>query len=266
LIADGRVFGIYSLDKAQTHFFTEAHLRLAEGMSAQGAIAIHNARLFEQVRAGQDQLHALSQRLVEVQEEERRHLARELHDEVGQMLTGLKLMLGVLPRLPSEALNDQVAEATAVLNSLTEQVHTLALNLRPVILDDLGLTSALLWLFERFTARTGVQVNFESVGLDHRFPATVETTAYRIVQEALTNVARHAGVAQASVRIRVEADQLRVQIQDSGRGFETVTMLTSRQRAGLAGMRERAALLGGQLQVDSAPGTGTQVIVTLPIG
>lgn len=265
LIAAGQVIGVYSLDKATPHFFTTTHMRLAEVLSAQGVAAIQNARLFEQVNSGREQLQALSRQLVEVQEDERRHLARELHDEVGQMLTGLKLMLGVVPRLPPEKVGHQINEGLTVLNRLTERVHDLSLDLRPMMLDDLGLVSALLWLFDRFTAQTGVRVNFESVGLEERLTSEVETTTYRLIQEALTNIARYAGVDEALVRLRADGAQLRLQIQDAGRGFEVAAVLAAGQRVGLAGMKERAALLGGWLRIESATGMGTQITAALPL-
>jgi signal transduction histidine kinase len=132
-------------------------------------------------------------------------------------------------------------------------------------LDDLGLTPALLWLFERYTGQTGIRVHVESVGLEKRLPPEVETTAYRIVQEALTNVARYAQVPEAWVRLRASGDMLRLQVEDRGRGFDVEAALASGQRAGIAGMKERAVLLGGWLQVEATPGTGTTVAAVLPL-
>jgi signal transduction histidine kinase len=133
------------------------------------------------------------------------------------------------------------------------------------MLDDLGLPPALAWLFERYTKQTGVRVTYTFMRLGGRLPPEVETTAYRIVQEALTNVARHAAVKTARVRLIVEGEALRLQIQDDGRGFDVAAALAGTERAGLAGMRERAALLGGALQIDSHPGAGTLVLAVLPL-
>jgi signal transduction histidine kinase len=152
-----------------------------------------------------------------------------------------------------------------LLRDLIAQVQNLALDLRPAVLDDFGLLSALVWLLERYTAQTNVSVRFEH-GLGHgqRFATEVETAAYRIIQEALTNAARHAGVSEVTVRLWMDVDTLRVVVADQGRGFDPQTIDTC-SSSGLAGMRERAALQGGQLTVESAVGAGTHLTATLPL-
>jgi PAS domain S-box-containing protein len=265
LVVGDNVIGLYSLDKAEPGFFTEAHVHLAEALAAQAVIAIQNARLFEQVRTGREQLQALSHRLVEVQEEERRHIARELHDEIGQTLTGLKLVLQVVPRLPGEAARAKLQDALQMVNELMERAHDLSLDLRPAMLDDLGLPASLMWLFERYRAQTGVHVKFEFARLEERLAPEVETAAYRIVQEALTNVARHARVKEAAVWLLADENALRIQIQDEGPGFDAQAVQAAGRRAGVVSMKERAALLGGWLRVESAPGAGTQIIASLPL-
>ena len=209
-------------------------------------------------------LQALSRRLLEVQEEERGRLARELHDEIGQTLTGLDLALGRGDRLGADGLRRAVAEARDGIRELTGQVRDLSLRLRPSMLDDLGLLPALLWHFERYTARTGVYVVFHHTGLARRFSREGETAAYRIVQEALTNVARHAGVGEASVRIALDRDALRLQIEDRGAGFDAAAPRSD--GCGLSGMRQRVALLGGRLDVASASGSGTRLTAEWPEG
>jgi signal transduction histidine kinase len=219
----------------------------------------------EVVRRNQE-LASLSRRLVEVQEAERRHLARELHDEVGQLLTGLKLVLEMSARLPTEESRANLAEAQALVGELMSQVRQLSLELRPGMLDDLGLLSALLWHFERYTAQTKVRVNFKHLGLERRrFAPEIETAAYRIVQEALTNVARHAGVSEVNVKIWSNAATLCVQIEDQGRGFNPQAALAASASSGVAGMRERARLLGGELMIESAPGAGACLTAELPL-
>jgi signal transduction histidine kinase len=188
-----------------------------------------------------------------LEESERRNLARELHDEIGQTLTGLKLRL--------EA--GQTSEARGLVEELMSSVRNLSLDLRPAMLDDLGLLPALLWLFERYSTQTGVKVAFEHTGLDGRFAAEIETAAFRIVQEALTNVARHAGVPQAVVRVWADGRTLGVQIDDGGRGFDPNGTL--HRTGGLSGMRERATALGGQLTLESKPGQGARVMAELPL-
>jgi PAS domain S-box-containing protein len=219
-------------------------------------VAFHHARLFEQVRAGQESMKALSQRLVEAHEVERRHIARELHDEIGQQLTGLKLMV---------EMGSPTSDAVALVSELMDRVRALSLDLRPSMLDDLGLLPTLVWFFGRYSAQTGVRVAFDHRGLEGRFSSAIETAAYRIVQEALTNVARYAGVAQVAVRIWVNRGILTVQIQDSGVGFDAGAVLRTVTSNGLTGMRERAMLLGGVLTVESALRQGTQVTAEFPL-
>jgi PAS domain S-box-containing protein len=240
--------------------------------------AVHNITEQKQAEAKlrkyADQLQALSRRLLDAQETERRHIARELHDEVGQNLTALKLSLEMLARSPpglsSRPVGDPSAErsltdARALVNKLIAQVRNLSLDLRPGLLDDLGLVAVLVWHFQRFTARTHVRVVFEHAGLEKRLPQPVETAAYRIVQEGLTNVARHAHVAEATVRLWLEDPVLGVQIEDRGVGFAAEGVLARSSSSGLVGMRERAHLLGGQLTVDSTPGLGTRVTAEIPV-
>jgi signal transduction histidine kinase len=215
-------------------------------------------------KRAEERLQEYARRLLEVQEQERRHLSRELHDEVGQTLTGLRLTLDMVGRVLPEEFRANHAEAQALVRELTGKVRDLSLRLRPTMLDHLGLLPALLWLVERYTAQTQVRVGFEHRGLERRLHPEVETAAYRIVQEALTNVARHAGVGECGVRLWLDdQDTLHVQVEDRGMGFEPA----SRRGAstGLSGMEERVSLLGGAFRVESAPGAGTRVTAELPV-
>jgi PAS domain S-box-containing protein len=198
-------------------------------------------------------LEALSRRLLEVQEQERRALARELHDEIGQMLTALRLTLETGIRRAAEY-QQSLTEAQVVVQVLLEQVRNLSLDLRPQMLDDLGLLPALQWLLRRYTAKTGVVVQFAHEGIERRFPAEVETAAYRIIQEALTNVARLSGVDIARVRLRGEDAHLALDIEDDGGGFDVVEVRSHGRGSGLSGMQERVTLLGGRLSVQAQPG------------
>jgi PAS domain S-box-containing protein len=232
----------------------------------QVTIALENARLFEQVRKGREHLQLLSWQLVDVQEKERQQIARELHDEIGQTLTGLKLLLETSTNLPPEEQKINIAEAGSLLNDLMVKVREISLDLRPAMLDDLGLLPALLWHFDRFTSQTGVDVEFKQKGLDgSRFHSDVETAAYRIVQEALTNVARYAGVSSVGVTVWTAGKSLHVQVIDRGAGFEPQAVFDAHATRGIPGMRERAILCGGVLVVDSSPGKGARIYAILPL-
>ncbi|HMX25997.1 MAG TPA: response regulator [Blastocatellia bacterium] len=228
-----------------------------------------NALLTEQIaerRRAEEELRRLSHRLVEVQESERRNIARELHDEIGQLLTGLKLVIEMGARLPGADVHQQCQTAQSVVNELMARVRQLSLDLRPAMLDDLGLLHALLWQLERYTSQTGVRVVLTHIGIENqRLIPEVETAAYRIVQEALTNVARHAGVDEVKINVSADAESLLVKITDQGNGFDAQGALATRNSSGLAGMRERAQLLGGKLLINSVLGEGTSVIAILPL-
>jgi PAS domain S-box-containing protein len=221
-------------------------------------------RLLEEVRSGREQLKTLSGQLIEAHEAERRRLALELHDEIGQTLTGLKLMLDMSLRLPPDAARERLGEAQGVIDRLITLEEELSLDLRPSMLDNLGLLPALLWHFDRFTRQTNIHVRFRHNRLDgRRFGSAVETAASRIVQEAMTNVARYAGVDQASVTIHASDKILYITIQDRGVGFDPALMGSG--SIGLSGMRERALLLDGQLSIESAPGQGVTINAELPL-
>ncbi|HSB82143.1 MAG TPA: PAS domain S-box protein [Candidatus Methylomirabilis sp.] len=247
--------------------FSQEDGQLLALLASQAAIAIENARLFEEVRVARERLENLSRKLVEIQEAERRHIARELHDEIGQSLTGLKLLLDMNARVSPEQARENQSDAQTVVNDLLSQVRDLSLELRPAMLDDLGLLPSLVWYFERYRTRTNVQVNFKHVGMEgRRFPIEAETAIYRIVQEALTNVARHARVNEVTIRLWAGEETLGVQIEDRGVGFDPEVAMAAHISSGLAGMRERAGLLGGRMTIESAPGSGSCIAVEFPIG
>jgi signal transduction histidine kinase len=267
LEARGKVCGVITIVSQHKEHFAPERLSMLTAIGSQTGVAIENARLFEEVRAGGERLQALSRRLVEVQENERRYVARELHDEIGQALTGLKLLLDIATSAPGESAKSNLREALKSVNELLQQVRDLSLDLRPSMLDDLGLLPALLWHCGRYTTQTNVRVDLRHASLEERrFRPEVETAAYRIVQEALTNVARHAGVNEVTVRLWIERDTLIVQIEDQGSGFDPQDPAIADVGSGLNGMRERVALLGGKLMIDSKPGAGARLTAELPLG
>lgn len=245
----------------------ELELRVQERTAELSAA---NSKLTEQIAErlhAEKELRRLSNRLVEVQESERRSIARELHDEIGQLLTGLKLVIEMAPRLSADRLNEQYGRAQMLVNELIGRVRDLSLDLRPAMLDDLGLLHALLWHFERYTSQTSIGLSLTHTGIEgHRFRPEIEIAAYRIAQEALTNVARHANIIEAKVNVSADAETLSLQIADKGKGFAVAEALESGGSSGLAGMRERAHLLGGKLTIESLADEGTIVTAILPLG
>ena len=210
-------------------------------------------------------LRDLSRQLVQAQEAERRVIARELHDEIGQILTGLRLTLDAIGQQVGFEAAAPLARAMSMVDKLQERVRTLSLNLRPAALDDRGLLPALLVHCNECTAH-GLEVQVIHSGVSgRRFPPELEITAYRVAQEALTNVARHAGVTGATVRLWADEETLGVQVQDNGKGFVIERVVTGAYSGGLSGMRERVALTGGDLVVESNPGAGTRVTAELPL-
>ncbi len=221
---------------------------------------------YQQVKEGRKRLENLSHRLVDIQEEERRRIAIELHDEIGQSLTGLKLKLATLPSRQTSTQMEDLQKTQIILDDLIDRVRRLSLDLRPGMLDDLGLLPALLWYFEQYTSRTGIEIAFHHSGIQkRRFPNPVEIAAYRITQEGLTNIARHAGVKSAVVNVIRRESVMHLEILDTGIGFESEIVSKGSATTGLSGMRERISMLGGELKIRSKPGKGTKLQVDLPL-
>lgn len=214
-----------------------------------------------------ERLQELSRQLVDVQEQERRILAAELHDDLGQSLTSLKLMLDLASRTSSIPRRRAVLkDAHDLVSDLMAKVRNLSLDLRPAMLDDFGLYTALRWLFDRVHAQTGILIqcdcDFES---DQRFSPQVETAAFRIIQEALTNIVRHAEVKQAQVVVRT-GDSIFIEIRDQGTGFDLpLDKKDWRPTGGITGMQERARLLGGQVNISSQKDQGTCITAEIPL-
>ena len=238
---------------------------LFKGLADQASISITNASLFEQVRRSREHQKELTTRLVEIQETERRHIARELHDQIGQVLTGLQFMLEASKNQSGETYKSELSEAQETVSGLIEQIREMSLDLRPAMLDDIGLLPTLLWHFERYTKQTGIRISFHHNGITKRLSPNVETAVYRIIQEALTNVARHAQVTEAFVHLTLRNNILGVEIIDHGVGFDLGVDTSKWSTAGMAGMRERANMLGGYLVVKSAQNTGTQILAMLSL-
>lgn len=224
-----------------------------------------NRRVAERMRRAITAMGTLARRLSRAREAERRRLSLELHDDLGQELTGLRLALESLPKPAAPDDTVRLEEAIAIAGRLQARVHTISADLRPPMLDDMGLIVALPWLFENQRASTGLQVAFRQSGLERRLPAEIEIAVYRIVQESLTNVVRHAGVSAAQVLLRATDSAIVLRVEDEGHGFDAGREAESGGGIGLLGMRERARTLGGRVTVESAPGEGTALTIELPL-
>jgi len=269
------ISGIYQNDTltgilvAQMHGtireFNQEDLELLRGLTDQATIAVGNATLFEQVVASRERQQSLTRRLVGVQEDERRSLARELHDQIGQMLTGLQFSLSSLLPQASNEQKEKFADIQKLVSNLIAQTREISINLRPSMLDDTGLILTLIWHFDRYTAQTDIKVNFKHYNLlDKRFETEIETTVFRIIQEALTNVARYAETDSVEVMLKLEEQMITVEISDQGQGFD-LTSIDISSHMGLNSMRERAYAVGGLMDIQTAPGRGTRIHTVIPL-
>jgi len=225
-------------------------------------------RLLEAERTARERLRTLSRRLLTAQEEERRHIAVELHDDLGQMLTAAKINLESVERLPDAlAAPSHLREAIVCVDQALQRVRDLSLDLRPSVLDDLGLAAALRWYVDRFAQNAHLEVHL-SIDVVTRLDPALEITCFRLTQEVLTNVARHAQATQVWFDLHLLDQALELRVRDDGIGFDAAT---ARARAiggaslGLLGMEERVSLVGGRLEVLSAPGSGTELRARFPM-
>jgi signal transduction histidine kinase len=247
-----------------------APLRNAAGLIV-GAVIVNEdvteqVRTEETLRQSAERLHDLSRRLLEVQEVERRHLARELHDEFGQLLATITLHVHTARRLAAAGAQSALDDCVALLQRAGEQVRSLALELRPAMLETTGLDATLRWLAERHQQRTGVAA--EVVGHVSGVSGAVAIACFRVAQEALTNVAQHARAQRVWIELSRTDHLMELVIGDDGVGFDVTRSLMeapARGHLGLFGMRERAQILGGSLDLDSRPGNGTRIRLSLPL-
>lgn len=228
-------------------------------------------RLFQEVSRQREQLRALTRQLAEAQEVERKQLARELHDQVGQNLAGLGLNLNIIGSQLAETslgtgpIQVHLADSLALVDQITEQIRDVMANLRPPVLDDYGLAAALHWYGARLAERTGLTVTVQGQGALPRLATSVENTLFRIAQEALTNVAKHARAGKVTVTLEMEDGNVRLVIADDGCGFDLTCLAdpAGSHGWGVLIMAERAEAVGGWFRIESSPGQGTQVIVEI---
>ena len=262
----GKQVGELRLANPEKGFFTADRNLIFESYSNLAAVAIQNTWLFDQVRSGNEQLHALSHRLMDVQEAERLHLSRELHDESGQVMSALVVQLGLLERDASkpELIRQHAAELKRIAGDVLNNLHEMAVKLRPASLDHLGLVTALEQYISEFGHQHTLNVLFETVGLSKkRQTLEIETAIFRIVQESLTNVILHAQATDVDVLLSQRNGKLIAMIEDNGVGF-TPDKVAEQSHLGLFGMRERVEMLGGSLTIESSIGKGTTILAEVP--
>ncbi|MFM2166906.1 MAG: hypothetical protein RIS79_1277 [Verrucomicrobiota bacterium] len=238
----------------------EESLRTSEQTSSQ---------LLEKSRRMQEELRLLSRRMLSAQEEERKHISRELHDVIAQMLTGINVRLSSLKTKTATSTRDlqkKIEVTQRLVEKSVDIIHRFARDLRPAVLDDLGLIPAMRSYLKHFTEQTGIRCTFTAFAEVEKLDGASRTALYRIAQEALTNVSRHAKASVVKVSIRLRQNRVCMEIQDDGRGFqvEDAAAIQHSKRLGLLGMRERAEMVGGVFCVDSAPGKPTTVHVEIP--
>ncbi|MGL1832308.1 sensor histidine kinase [Rhodocyclaceae bacterium SMB388] len=271
------------LDGAQQDYLSEFRMRTRSGeyrwFRSVGQVVERDARggparvvgtyldITAQVEAMR-RLSELSARLLAVQEQERSRLARELHDEIGQQLTAIRFNLHAIGAArDAEAQSLRLADCVAILDQTLDRVRARVLDLRPPMLDDMGLGAALDWYCRRQEERAGVCILLEGAESLGRLDEPVEITAFRVVQEAVSNALQHGGADQVTVGLRVDNGAFHIEVSDTGRGFDVnrATTRAAREGYGLIAMRERVALLGGAFALSSEPGTGVRIAVRLPL-
>lgn len=265
------VIGVLEMVDIKAGHFSPADLVLIEPLADSAAVAIGNARLYEEGERQREQLRALAVRLAEAEEAEWQRLARELHDQVGQNLAALGINLNILHSKLSEGAADWVrsrlVDSLALLEQTGRRIRDLMVDLRPPVLDDYGLGAALRWYGEQQESRTGIVVRVQDEELIPRLPPPVEIALFRIFQEALTNVIKHARAAQVIVSVEADVELVRMVVADDGVGFDPSRLPGpgERQRWGLITMAERAEGIGGHCRVESCPGAGARVIVEVAL-
>jgi signal transduction histidine kinase len=245
---------------------------MLQTLGRQIGVSLENAHLYEMARQREQQVRRLSIDLVQVQEEERRRFARELHDGLSQLLTTLRINTELALKHAAddtEAAQRHLREVIALAGEAQTEAKQIAYDLRPAILDDFGLRAAIGVHVTSFERRTGITVELHLPPEDIRFVSLVETTIYRIIQELLTNVAKHSGATRVTIQLLLRNRLLALTVADNGRGFDVRASLLhqgDQPHYGLRNIRERVEFFGGMFRAESVPGTGTEVMIELPIG
>lgn len=264
IVASNRSFGTLAVGSREAKEFSAAEISTLEGVGRQAGIAIDNARLYENMRY-------YARQITRAQEDERKRIAREAHDETAQILVALSRQLDALsasPRLPSAAFRERLEGVRELTTDALQSVRRFSQDLRPPVLDDLGFVPAIRGLSRQLEQEAGVKTEFRVSGTAYRLSPEEELVLFRIAQESLNNIRRHADASEAMVTVSFRPNNVRMVIEDDGKGFdspEKFVDLVASGRLGLIGMHERARIVGGTLRIDAEPGRGTRVVVDAPV-
>jgi len=272
LTVQDQLIGTLNIGATQPEAFGQMKIEIANEVAHSLAVAIQNTRLMEEIMRHQAELKKMSAQILEAQERERKRISIELHDEMGQALTGISINLAVIEKGltagADTAVRDRLAETRKLADQCSDQIKDLSFHLRTSILDDLGLEPTLRWYIGGYARRMNLHVDFETNGCDTLQTSDAKTLLYRIVQEGLNNVAKHAEARKISVRLRCDEAAARLTIEDDGKGFETNIQSgpnAAGSGLGLIGIRERVSFINGTFTVLSAPGNGTRLEVEIPL-
>ena len=270
LNVEGKQKGMLVVGYRQYHDFAGREMRLLVSLAEKNSIAMVNAQLYTDLLQREKELEILSSARVQAQEDERRRIAREIHDGLGQMLTAIKFNLEILEDMIATGKDerDRIDDMKNLLDNVMKEARELSYNLMPSVLDDFGLAPALQLLSEQFSNRTNVKVQFQAHGITDRLDSNLEIGLYRIAQESLNNVSKHAEATEVNLQIIRHSKGIRLVIEDNGKGITNQTSfirVTGKGGMGLPGMRDRASSIGGALTVDSTPNHGTLITVEVPL-
>ncbi|MGD1046561.1 MAG: PAS domain S-box protein [Bacteroidota bacterium] len=270
LIVEGKHRGMLVVGYRQYHDFAGREMRLLISLAEKHSIAMVNVQLYTDLLQREKELEILSGARVQAQEDERRRIAREIHDGLGQMLTAIKFNLEILEDMITAGKDERerIDDMKNLLDSVMKEAREISYNLMPSVLDDFGLAPALQLLSEQFANRTNVKVQFQAHGVNDRLDTNLEIGLYRIAQESLNNISKHAEATEVNLQIINHSNGIRLVIEDNGKGIAThpsIIRAAGKGGMGLPGMRERASSIGGALTIDSTPNNGTLITVEVPL-
>lgn len=264
----GRGVGFFGLQLPPDRVLSQHETHLLGSLGNFLGGAIENTQMMTTIRQHRHELRRLTEKLFQSQEDERRRIARELHDEAGQSLTAVKLGLDRLEErhaADNRELQVDILEIRHMINRTASEIRRLSYHLHPTMLVDLGLEPALSLYFREIERHSGLDIEFYMVGFDQRLHVDMETVLYRFSQEALTNTLKHSGAERFLLSIIKSYPKIIFQAEDDGTGFDTQVVGRDKQSLGLLGMRERVSLLGGKFRLKSRPGEGTRIRIEIPV-